>query len=123
MMQGNTRTRIVRRPPPKRDPWEIYDRLPPAIRAALQEGPQVWNVAVLAARYRKERRESGEARAIAHIVWLINLWNRLEIYRAQPWQEPGWGRRKPKPSPHLLANATLQTSGRPQPTPTTEDAS
>ncbi len=121
MKQGNTRVRIVRRQP-RRDPWEIYDSLPPAIRAALQEGPQVWDAAVIAARYRKCRREWGDAEAIVHIVFLINLWNRREIYSAQPWQETGWGKRKPKPSPHRLANATMQTSGRPQPTITTEGA-
>ena len=113
-LSRNTRVRIVRQPP-KRDPWQIYDRLPPAIRAALQEGPTSWDAAVIAARYRKKCRGSDEAEAINHIVWLINFWNKLDIQQARAWQETGWGRRKPKPSPHSLADASMQTSGRSQP--------
>jgi Family of unknown function (DUF6525) len=95
-----------------RSPWDIYDALPVPIRAALQEGPVQWNVGIIAARYRRWRREEGETEAIVHSVWIINRWNLTEIWQARPWQPPGWGRRKPKPSPHIAAKATMQTGGR-----------
>jgi hypothetical protein len=108
---GNSATRRTKRRR-VRSTWDIYDALPLPIRAALQEGPSQWNAAVVAARYRKWRREDGEADAIVSAIFLINRWNLMEICQAGPWQPPGWGRRKPKPSPHIAANATMQTSGR-----------
>jgi hypothetical protein len=104
--------RLVRRKP-KADPWGVYDALPAPIRAVLQEGPAQWDGGVLAARYRRWRGEYGEAAAVRLTVSVISLWNVLEIQRARPWQPPEWGRRKPLPSPHLAARATMQTSGRP----------
>ena len=38
-LSGNSRVRLVkRRDLPKADRWEVYDALPAAIRAVLQEG-------------------------------------------------------------------------------------
>jgi hypothetical protein len=110
-MIGNSVTSLTKRRP-VRNLWDIYDALPLPIRAALQEGPVMWNAAVLAARYRRWRREIGDAEAIRETISIIALWNHLEIRQAQPWQPPGWGRRKPKPSPHSAAAATMQTSRR-----------
>lgn len=91
--------------------WEIYDVLPPPIRAALQEGPVVWNAAIISARYRRWKRQIGDAEAIDRAVSMIGGWHSQEILAARPWQPPGHGRR-PLPSPHILARATMQTSGR-----------
>ena len=71
-----------------------------------------WNAAIVAARYRRWKRQFGEAEAIATAVDFVDGWNAQEVLRAQPWQPPGHGRSAPLPSPHILAYATMQTSGR-----------
>jgi hypothetical protein len=86
--------------------------LPAPIQAALQEGAGQISSLWARARLRKLRREGfDEAEAVAMVVRLIG-WSHLDnINRAEDWQPPGHGRRKPLPSPHMLANATMQTSG------------
>ena len=91
---------------------ETYDALPPPIRAALQEGPVVWDPGIIQARYRRWKRIFGEAEAIDLAVSMIGGWHAQEILAARPWQPPEHGRRLPLPSPHILARATMQTSGR-----------
>ena len=96
-----------------RDLWAIYDALPAPIRATLQEGPAQADVGLVVARYRKLRRAlDDDGAAIRQIITNIEIWRTIEIRRAQPWQPPGHGRRAPLPSPHILAHATMQTSGR-----------
>jgi len=115
--RGNSNVRLVRRLS-KADRWEVYDALPAAIRAVLQEGPV--DLCPLSARrtLRRLRRlndiDKGatDATAIASTVLIFERARRWNILRAEDWQPPGHGRRKPVPSPHLLAQATMQTSGR-----------
>ena len=92
--------------------WDIYDALPLPIRATLQEGPVLWDAGIIDARYRRWKRQFGERAAIAAAVSVVGIWHAQDIRRAQPWQPPGHGRRAPLPSPHILASATMQTSGR-----------
>ena len=92
--------------------WDIYDALPLPIRAALQEGPALWDAGIINARYRRWKRQFGEAEAVAIAVSVVGIWHAQEIRRAQPWQPPGHGRRAALPSPHILARTTMQTSGR-----------
>ena len=92
--------------------WDIYDALPLPIRAALQEGPVLWDAGIINARYRRWKRQLSEREAIAAAVSVVGIWHAQDIRRAQPWQPPGHGRRAPLPSPHILASATMQTSGR-----------
>jgi hypothetical protein len=116
--RGNSRVRLVRRKS-KADPWTVYDALPAPIRAVLQEGPA--ELCPLAARrtLRRLRRlddidEGGpDASAIASTVFILERAHKWNILRASDWQPPGRGRRKPLPSPHILARATMQSSGRP----------
>ena len=91
--------------------WDIYDALPLPIRAALQEGPargmpvsSTPDIAAGNASSVKPRRSLSPSRSSE----LACPGNR----RAQPWQPPGHGRRAALPSPHILARATMQTSGR-----------
>lgn len=110
---ANSRTRCYRR---KVDAWEVYDALPPAIRAALQEGPQEWDAVWAHTTWRRMNRTWGPEKAIRVVVAALKTAHRQEIEDAAPWQPR---RNVPKakriPSPHLLANATMQTSGRPEP--------
>ena len=92
--------------------WDIYEALPLPIRATLQEGPVLWEAGIINARYRRWKRQFGEVDAIALAVSVIGTWHVQDIRRAQPWQPSGHGRRAPLPSPHILAHATMQTSGR-----------
>jgi hypothetical protein len=92
--------------------WDIYDALPQPIRAALQEGPVLWSAGIIDARYRRWKRQFGDADAVAFAVSVIGMWHAQDIRAAQPWQPPGHGRRRPLPSPHIRARATMQTSGR-----------
>lgn len=110
--RGNSVIRLVRRMP-KANPWDVYDELPPPIRAALQEGPEKLNPlwARLCLR-RFRRRGEDEAAAALAVVRDIGWIHRHEIAKAAPWQPPGHGRRRPLPSPHILAGASMQMSGR-----------
>jgi hypothetical protein len=114
MKQGNTRVRRSRRPV-KRDQWEIYDGLPPAIRAILQEGPTEASAGKVDHFFRKHRRSLGEAAAIALTVETVSDWHLHDIFGGRDWwpahPKRGWRYR----SPHVRADATMQTSGRPQP--------
>jgi hypothetical protein len=118
---------IGRRTDRKKRSIDYYDELPPALRAALQEGPQPWDCGVIAHRLARALREPNRTRAQVEAYWvaLIGLWHQEAIDEAQPWQP---GRRlapkgkKPIPSPHLLAGATMQLSGRPAVAPGTVDA-
>jgi|SoimicmetaTmtLAB_FD_contig_31_8164978_length_752_multi_2_in_0_out_0_2 hypothetical protein len=111
VLRGNSTVRLVRRAP-KADPWQVYDRLPAPIRA-LQEGPVEldprWALSSL--RHFRRLRED-EPSAIWWVVKNIGWAHHRTITMAAPWQPPGHGRRKPLPSPHILAGATMQTSRR-----------
>ena len=110
--RGNSVVRLVRRLP-KADPWNVYDALPAPIRAALQEGPEELNPLWARSRLRRFLRDGeDEAAAVLAVVWDIGWTHRRDIAKASPWQPPGHGRRRPLPSPHILAHATMQTSGR-----------
>lgn len=110
---ANSRTRYYRR---KTDAWAVYDALPPAIRAALQEGPQEWDAVWAHTMWRRHARVWGPKKAIRVVVAALMTAHQSEIEDALPWQPR---RNAPKakriPSPHLLAKATMQTSGRPAP--------
>lgn len=108
---NNSRVRFTRRKR-VRSTWDVYDELPLPIRAALQEGPSQWDVSVLAHRYKAMRRRFSDGEAVRWIMFMISAWNDSDIRDARDWQPPNWGKRKPLPSPHILAQATMQTSGR-----------
>ena len=74
-MLPNSRTR--RAPGRVRNQWDIYDKLPAPIRAALQEGPARWDASVIASRYRKWRLKLGDPTAIQEAIFTIDLWHRL----------------------------------------------
>ena len=101
-------------PSRKADRWQVYDALPPPLRAVLQEGPNevssLWARSWL--RFEKKRLGHTEADAIERVIFWVGDAHRRAIAKAEPWQPPGHGRRKPLPSPHILAQATMQTSGR-----------
>jgi hypothetical protein len=110
--RGNGFVRLVKRVP-KADPWAVYDSLPAPIRAALQEGPeQLCPLAIFRLLQRDLRRGYSKARAVEHALWAINFEHRRRIFSALPWQPQGHRRHRPLLSPHALANATMQTSGR-----------
>jgi hypothetical protein len=95
---------------PKADPWEVYDELPAPIRAVLQEGPS--DLCPLSARrglrrwlrFNRHCADDGDtatdvyAESVADTVKGLQKAHRLEIISAEPWQPPGWGKRKPLPS-------------------------
>lgn len=117
IMRGNSMVRLVRRRLvrrwPKADPWAVYDDLPAPIRAVLQEGPvQLCPIRVLAELRRCRRYGFDETEAAARVASLLASAHLRNIARAEPWQPPSHGRRKPLPSPHMLARASMQTSGR-----------
>jgi Family of unknown function (DUF6525) len=114
MKRGNTRVRRSRRQS-KRDPWEIYDRLPPAIRAVLQEGPTQGSPGHVDHFFRKHRRSLGEAAAITITVEMLSDWHLRDVFEGRDWWPPHPKRGRRYRSPHVRANATMQTSGRPQP--------
>ena len=111
-MATNCRTRRVSRVPA--DPYAVYDKLPPAVRAALQEGPQEWDASAARSRLRRLCKIMPEADAIARVVRLISHWHQIDIEEARQWQpKPGLRRQDLRlPSPHQIAGATMQTSGR-----------
>lgn len=98
----------------KVDHWEVYDALPAPIRAALQEGPQEWDAVWARARLRHHLRVYPDMeRAIGRVVNMLNEAHASEIRDARPWQaRQRFVKAKRIPSPHMLANATMQTSGR-----------
>ena len=109
---ANGRTRTTHR---KINPWDVYDALPPPIRAAFQEGPQEWDVVWARTRLRALAQVMPRQDAIARVVRTINNWHASEIEDARPWQPNPNRLRKAaarKPSPHQLAQATMQTSNR-----------
>jgi hypothetical protein len=98
---------------PKADPWDVYDALPAPLRAALQEGSEKLDPLWALSSLRKFRRlGADEPAAVGWAVEDIGWAHRRNIVEAAPWQPPGHGRRKPLPSPHILAQATMQTSRR-----------
>lgn len=108
---SNSRTRRTAR---RVDPYEVYDALPAPIRAALQEGPQEWDSVWCRTRLRKYSKLMPKHEAIERVTSMVMRAHLAEIDEARPWQEHS---RIPKakrtPSPHLLAKATMQMSGRP----------
>jgi hypothetical protein len=107
---ANCRTRTTRR---KTDAYAVYDALPPPIRAALQEGPQEWDAVNVRLRLRQAAKRMPMTEAIKRVVALLNAAHANEIAEARPWQahvRVTKGNRVP--SPHMLAGATMQTSGR-----------
>jgi hypothetical protein len=116
-LRGNSHVRLVRRLP-KADPWDVYDALPAAIRAVLQEGP----VELCPRRFHRFNRFCADdadaatdayTNSVSDTVFVLERAHKLNILRAEDWQPPGHSRRNPLPSPHTLALATMQTSGRP----------
>jgi hypothetical protein len=104
--------------------WEIYDALPAPIRAELQEGPvNLYPPAFRKMLNKQQRKQVGVANAVADVVadirethaffiesgaefWLLTDAKRdLARQRREGWTVPAL-------SPHMLANATMQTSGR-----------
>lgn len=107
---ANGRTRTVNR---KACPWEAYDSLPAPVRAALQEGPQGWDPVAVKTRLRAAQKALGHADGIAAMVRIINAWHAHEIKEARPWQKRvAFQKTRRLPSPHLLAQASMQLSGR-----------
>ena len=88
----------------KTDPLEVYDKLPAPIRAALQEGVKPFNPFWARTQCRKH--------GVDFVLSEIRAGQLREIAEADDWQPPGHRRRPPGPSPHILAHATMQTSGR-----------
>ena len=107
-MPTNSRTRRTTR---KIDPYVVYDQLPAPIRAALQEGPQEWDAVWARTRLRQLAKSEPLEQAIQRVVHMINRAHAAEIEDARPWQV---SRLKATriPSPHMLAQATMQTSRR-----------
>ena len=98
---SNSRTRTVRRVTNR---WTVYDELPAAVRAALQEGPQQWDPVPFKRWLSAWRKANGKQSAIEHAVWLINLWHQREIYEARPWQPPKSRKR------HVLSPRTVSAA-------------
>ncbi len=96
--------------------WEVYDSLPALVRAALQEGPQEWDavgVRTFLRRAAKARGVSWPEAVAGTVAWIMRA-HEQEIAYARPWQ-PGQKRLPPeqrRPSPHLLAQASMQMSNR-----------
>jgi hypothetical protein len=80
--EGNTH---VGGRPTKRSDLEVYDALPAEIRAALQEGAQECSAHKAASLYKILRR-SDEAKAIASVVRLVEVWNRQDITYGRDWR-------------------------------------
>ena len=82
-------------------------------RAAFQEGAvqlnELWGRAALR---QLRRRGVSEPQVIQEVVDWIRRAHLRFILEAEPWQPPGRLRKPPLPSPHILAQATMQTSGR-----------
>ena len=113
----NGRVRRTRHKPNTR--WDAYDSLPPLTRRALQEGPQQWcDIAVK--KYLKEmrtlHRKLNPEQIDAFMAARINRWHMADIAEAHAWQpaRKPFERKSPYPvpSPHILAEATMQMSGR-----------
>lgn len=113
----NGRTRRTRHKPNAR--WDAYDNLPPFTRRALQEGPQQWCDIVIK-KYLKNMKTRNPNTSMEKIDALmaarITRWHLEDIAEAHAWQPPRKPfERKPLypvPSPHILAEATMQMSGR-----------
>lgn len=118
-MGTNSRTRTVRvsatRRRRKTDPYAVYDALPAPIRAALQEGPQEWDAISIRRRLRQLSKLMLMDDAVTRMVRFIYAAHAYDIELARPWQKNP-DRKMPEkyrvPSPHQLAQATMQTSGR-----------
>ena len=104
----NSRTRRTTR---KIDPYVVYDQLPAPIRAVLQEGPQEWDAVWARNALRSYAKCHSLPEAISRVVAQVNRAHAMEIDQARPWQVSRL-RAKRIPSPHMLAQATMQTSGR-----------
>lgn len=107
---SNGRVRRTRR---QVDPYAVYDALPAPIRAALQEGPQQWDAVWCRTMLRRYAKRLPVAEAIQATAKLISRAHLAEIEQARPWQAKRFVKANRIPSPHMLANATMQTSGRP----------
>jgi hypothetical protein len=107
---GNFRTVMRHR---KVDRWEVYDTLPALVRAALQEGPQPWDPVGVRRHLRRLSKDMSWPQAVAQTAAWITHAHEAEIAYAIPWNGmkrlPAEMRR---PSPHLLAEATMQLSNR-----------
>jgi hypothetical protein len=109
MTASNGRTRRTRHKPNAR--WDAYDNLPPLTRQALQEGPQQW-CDIMIKKHIKDMSALLKIENIdAFMANQIHRWHRENIEEAHEWQ-PMRKPRHPVPSPHILANATMQMSGR-----------
>jgi hypothetical protein len=99
--------------------WDAYDSLPPLTRRALQEGPQQWCDIEVANRIKKMFKDHPTLTMQSvdrFMAKIISSWHLEEIAEANPWQPPRKPferkSRYPAPSPHILAEATMQMSGR-----------
>ena len=111
---GNGRTRSVNYKP-RYTQMEAFDMLPKPIREALWEGAQKWDCGAILRKYKKYAKERGEAYAVSKVVNTINRWHADEIREGKCWRERRVGQRwddVPK-SPHVQAEATMQTSHQP----------
>ena len=113
----NGRTRRTRHKPNAR--WDAYDNFPPLTRRALQEGPQQWcDIAIK--KYLREFRSKNPYTPMekidAFMAAMIARWHLEDIAEAHAWQparKPYERKpRHPVPSLHILADATMQMSGR-----------
>ena len=97
----------------KRDPWAIYDGLPAAIRAELQEGPIFWSPLATDRFYRRQTKDCTDTMSPCGAPWgLAGTYNAVVISLAEPWQPDDKRRRTPVPSPHILAQATIPADQR-----------
>jgi hypothetical protein len=89
--------------------WEAYHLLPPITRAALQEGPQVWDTChVLQTYLRNKKHMNSSVKADrATALWVFGgHFNEIEGQRgSEIWNAVH--------SPHVASHATMQTSGNP----------
>jgi len=113
----NGRVRRTRHKPNAR--WDAYDNLPPLTRRALQEGPQQWcDIAIKKniKEFRSSHPELSMEKIDAFMAARITRWHLEDIAEAHAWQPPRKPferkSRYPVPSPHILAEATMQMSGR-----------
>ena len=106
-MTENSRVRIVKYKPRFTD-MEAHDLLPEEIRRALWEGPVAYGAQRLLREYRAMAKARGHEEACSYWVRLIELWRKVEIINAAPWNPQ---RSRIRTSPHKAANASMQTSG------------
>ena len=109
---GNGRTRNINYKP-RYTQMEAFDMLPKPIREVLWEGAQKWDCNWILRQYKKYEKEGGIEYAIKRSVERINRSHQKEIEEGKCWRERRVGQRwddVPK-SPHVQAEATMQTSG------------